>query len=303
MDCIVSGIAKISFQQNFEDILVENRTENMAARANDLTEAGSNVMIHGNNKDNIADSGSESELNISSEATTVEDVHSDSLYSTSTAMVSLSQRRTLPGRSCKDNILKLKRRTIMKPKRHNSRSCDFSVLRPSEIRKIYCNQKLTSFRPTSLETIFEEPQPEPRRGQAASVSSNTTLRFIGLKKIRRSLSFSDGLNTNKTLAKQRRAKIKKNFGRRSVCNKISLDDFIDRLNKSFGDDTDIDDAALDINTNNSPEEPMESDTSSTSVVAEHGNISTKYANATSTTKTEYEYTRERIQHALYCMPY
>ncbi|XP_067644960.1 protein tantalus [Eurosta solidaginis] len=252
MERIVSGLAKINFQQNCEDILIENRMENIADRSNEMAGTSSYAFTEQKfNDSTTADSDLESDFNSSNETAIVGDDDADSSCSgSSTNCASISQRRNLPRRACKENSsLKLKRRSIMKPKRHTSRLCDFSMLRPAEIKKIYCNQKLTCFRRTNLETIFEEPQLEGRRSDAAIVSANTSLRFIGLKKIKRSLSCSDGLNTNKTLIKQRRAKIKKIFGRRNVCKKISLSDFIDRLNKNFDDDADIEDAGLETDDN------------------------------------------------------
>ncbi|CAD7004218.1 unnamed protein product [Ceratitis capitata] len=278
MDRIVSGIAKINFQQNCEDILVENRTSNFAAQPFEVAGAVT-AMAECKSNDSTADSDNESEFNSSSETAIVGDDDADRAGSSNHGGGSLSQRRNLPRRACKENSMKLKRRSIMKPKRHNSRTCDFSMLRPAEIRKIYCNQKLTSFRPTNLETIFEEPQPEARRGEAPPlVAADLPLRFIGLRKIRRTLSCSDGLNINKTLIKQRRAKIKKIFGRRNVCKKISLNEFIDRMNKSIGEEADVEDT----NDKNMPDEPMEAELSAVSVAS----IMTENENISST-KTEY----------------
>nr|XP_014100180.1 protein tantalus [Bactrocera oleae] len=259
MERILSGIAKINFQQNCEDILVESRLGNMAAQLQEMSEA---VDTNGECKknDNTAESDIESDLNSSGETNLFGDDDADSSSSASKGGGSLSQRRNLPRRACKENSLKVKRRSIVKPKRHSSSmTCDFSMLRPADIRKIYCNKKLKSFRPTCLETIFEDPQPEQRRGNDAVAACNSALRLIGLRKIRRSLSCSDGLNTNKTLIKQRRAKIKKAFGRRSACKKISLHDFIDRLNKSYGDEADVEDADLETDDTNPQDESMEAE--------------------------------------------
>ncbi|XP_036337621.1 protein tantalus [Rhagoletis pomonella] len=291
MERIVSGIAKINFQQNCEDILVENRKENMAARAYEISEAGNALNDTTKSNESTADSSDfESEFNSSSETAIVGDDDADSCCSSSAAGGSLSQRRNLPRRACKENSLKLKRRSIMKPKRHTSRSCDFSMLRPAQIKKIYCNQKLTSFHPAKLETIFEEPQAEPRRGEAAPASS-TGLRFIGLRKIRRSLSCSDGLNTTKTLIKQRRAKIRKIFGKTHLHKKIALNDFIDKLNRSFADDADVEDATIDADESSTLEEAMEAEMSATALtvpVTENLHNSTMYENSTSLTKTDFE---------------
>uniref|UniRef100_A0A0A1X1R4 Protein tantalus n=1 Tax=Zeugodacus cucurbitae TaxID=28588 RepID=A0A0A1X1R4_ZEUCU len=265
MERIVAGIAKINFQQNFEDILVESRFGNMAAQLQEMSRSV-DAIPKCNSNDNTIESDIESDINSSSETNLFGDDDADSTGSSSKVGGTFSQRRNLPRRACKENSLKVKRRSIMKPKRQSSStSCDFSMLRPAEIRKIYCNKKLKSFRPACLETIFEEPQSEPRRGDDTVATCSTALRLIGLRKIRRSLSCSDGLNTNKTLIKQRRAKIKKVFGRRSACKKISLHDFIDRLNKSFGDEADVEDADLETDDNNPQDEVMEAEISATTV--------------------------------------
>ncbi|XP_037958657.1 protein tantalus [Teleopsis dalmanni] len=147
----------------------------------------------------------------------------------------LSQRRSMPSRASKENSMsKVKRRTIMRPtKRDVSRAIDFSSMRFEDVKKIYLNQKLTNFRPSKLETIFEEPQ--------ESSENCAEFKFIGPRKIKRSLSCSDGLNINKSVIKQRRAKIKKTFGRRLSIRmskkKFAINDFIERLNKSVEEET------------------------------------------------------------------
>lgn len=232
---------------------------NMTAQLQEMSIAVDTIAECKNN-DNTKESDIESDLNSSNETDNFGDDDADSSSSTSKAGGSLSQRRNLPRRACKENSLKVKRRSIVKPKRHSSTtSCDFSMLRPADIRKIYCNKKLKSFRPTCLETIFEDPQPEPHRGNDTVAACNTALRLTGLRKIRRSLSCSDGLNTNKALIKQRRAKIKKAFGRRSASSKISLHDFIDRLNRYYGAGADVEDGDLEPDDNNPQDELMETD--------------------------------------------
>lgn len=142
-----------------------------------------------------------------------------------------AERRQLPSRASKEtSMLGIKRRTIMKPtKRSQSKHKDFNNLKPADIRKIYLNKKLTKFRPSSLETIFEEPLPS----QSDAIEELENVRLIGARKIRRSLSCSDGFKLNKTLVNKRRAKIKKTFGRRFALKKISLEEFLDKLNSSM----------------------------------------------------------------------
>ncbi|XP_073836504.1 tantalus [Musca autumnalis] len=148
-----------------------------------------------------------------------------------------AERRQLPSRSSKENLTSIKRRTIMKPARHNSTlNKDFGNLKPSEIKKIYLNKKLTNFRPSSLETIFEEP-PTAATQDADGVEYEH-VRLIGSRKLRRVLTCGDGFVFNKALIKKRRAKIKKTFGRRLSLKKISLEEFLEKLNNSMEDNED-----------------------------------------------------------------
>ncbi|XP_061395914.1 protein tantalus [Musca vetustissima] len=146
-----------------------------------------------------------------------------------------AERRQLPSRSSKENNLNsIKRRTIMKPSRHNSSlNKDFASLKPAEIKKIYLNKKLTKFRPASLETIFEEPTSAGGNADDDDDAESGQVRFIGTRKLRRVLTCSDGFVFNKALIKKRRAKIKKTFGRRLSLKKISLEEFLEKLNNSM----------------------------------------------------------------------
>lgn len=144
-----------------------------------------------------------------------------------------AERRQLPSRASKDNsLLSIKRRTIMKPAKHTSSlTKDFSNLKPADIKKIYLNKKLTNFRPSSLETIFEEPATTQNNDD--TIEEYEQVRFIGARKLRRALTCTDGFVFNKALVKKRRAKIKKTFGRRLSLKKISLEDFLEKLNNSM----------------------------------------------------------------------
>lgn len=144
-----------------------------------------------------------------------------------------AERRQLPSRASKDNsLLSIKRRTIMKPAKHTSSlNKDFSNLKPADIKKIYLNKKLTNFRPSSLETIFEEPATTQNNDD--TIEEYEQVRFIGARKLRRTLTCTDGFVFNKALVKKRRAKIKKTFGRRLSLKKISLEDFLEKLNNSM----------------------------------------------------------------------
>lgn len=139
----------------------------------------------------------------------------------------LTERRQMPTRASKESSsLGIKRRTIMKPAKRLKCYEDFKNLKQSEIKKIYLNKKLTKFRPSSLETIFEETP-------TAHSNDEELTRVMGGRKLKRSLLLSDGFSYSKTLVSRRRAKIKKNFGKRFGLKKISLEEFITKLNNSF----------------------------------------------------------------------
>lgn len=218
MERIVLGISAINFS-NSSDILSEkpivpNSALNTAIIENCWLPSASSFSFA-----MASDSGSSSiaaGLDVSSNELGISAIIAagDSSDSESTPP---HRKRCLPPRNAKskeNSLLRIKRRSIMKPRRNHS----------SDIKKIYLDNKLKgNFRPSNLETIFEEPTPDKKN----------QLCFIGAKKIKRSLSCSDGLNVTKTTVKSRRNKIKKTFGRRFALKKISMDDFIDRLNASF----------------------------------------------------------------------
>lgn len=141
---------------------------------------------------------------------------------------SFSERRKMPNRASKESsLLGIKRRTIMKPSKHSFlKQEDFNNMKPANIKKIYQNKKLTNFKPSSLETIFEElPSNE---GNELSCS-----RIMSARKIRRIVCFSDGFKYTKAMVNKRRIKIKKTFGKRFALKKISLEEFITKLNRDM----------------------------------------------------------------------
>lgn len=100
------------------------------------------------------------------------------------------------------------------------------------VADLYLKQKIgRNFKPTSLETIQEGDDEEGERGKDIDFNSG--------RKIKRSLSCSDGINYTKKTISKRRNKIKKTFGRRYALKvtRISLDVFLDRLNASFDETT------------------------------------------------------------------
>lgn len=113
-----------------------------------------------------------------------------------------------------DTSMKIKKRTIQKPNK--------TKINIENVADLYLKQKIErNFKPTSLETIDEECE--------------NVFDLTNGRKIKRSLSCSDGLNYTKKTIIRRRQKIKKTFGRRYALKvtRISLDVFFDRLNASF----------------------------------------------------------------------
>lgn len=141
---------------------------------------------------------------------------------------SFSERRKMPNRASKESsFLGIKRRTIMKPSKHSFlKQEDFNNMKPANIKKIYLNKKLTNFKPSSLETIFEEMPCNEGNEQSSS-------RIMSGRKIRRIVCFSDGFKYTKAMVNKRRTKIKKTFGKRFALKKISLEEFITNLNKNM----------------------------------------------------------------------
>lgn len=124
-------------------------------------------------------------------------------------------------RRAEDTSLKnVKKRTIQKPNKKK--------INLENVADLYLKQKIgRNFKPTSLETITEGDDEETLEGKEMDFNYG--------RKIKRSLSCSDGLNYTKKTITKRRNKIKKTFGRRFALRvtRISLDVFLDRLNASF----------------------------------------------------------------------
>ena len=208
--------------QNLQEVPFAYEHFNMAAAVAETAMEKSSVMASAAEETEPEENSEEWE-----DATTSDDC--DTAGSSNIAR--FSQRRNMPARASKENSLnKIKRRSIQKPtKRNLTKALDFSSLRPADIKKIYLNKKITNFRPSNLETIFEEEDQADNEADAAEPAIHAT-RLIGARKLKRSLSCSDGVNINKTLIKQRRARIKKAFGRRFALKKISLEDFMTQFN-------------------------------------------------------------------------
>ncbi|XP_075162542.1 tantalus [Haematobia irritans] len=245
MEGIVYGIANINFRQGTLEFNDENCTPNwmesfsqqtdmaLSATPSDITMPN---QIVSNEESIDSNSANEDDWQTDDDIDSVRPIRSKALRK-SLGDRTFGEKRQLPSRASKDNFLStIKRRTIMKPAKHNSSlKKDFSNMKPAEIKKIYLNKKLTNFRPSSLETIFEEtPNGQNSNGDGDDDDEEyEQVRFIGARKLRRALNCTDGFVLNKALIKKRRAKIKKTFGRRLSLKKISLEDFMEKLNNSM----------------------------------------------------------------------
>lgn len=129
-------------------------------------------------------------------------------------------------RSTDDNHLhRINRRVITKPKKNlNSLGLGGSE---SEIKKIYMRKKLTKIKSTCLETIFEENDEDVSSSTANDAGG--CVKLIGIKKLKRRLSCSDGYKVNKTTAKKRRGRISKFLGKSQKGQKISMEFFLNKL--------------------------------------------------------------------------
>lgn len=94
------------------------------------------------------------------------------------------------------------------------------------IEKLYLNKTLGRLKHTQLETIFEHEN-------EADANENYTLeptKVFGKRKIKRSMSCSDGFNQTKTLKQKRKNLIRKNFGvHHKKIKSISMKKFLEHL--------------------------------------------------------------------------
>ncbi|KAH8297595.1 hypothetical protein KR054_003813 [Drosophila jambulina] len=255
MDNIVYDFAKITFQPK-EVGLTENRH---SWRVKELTMTDMEMMrstsVHGAS----GAGGTESEDDVSSESNASDDVDSqlsrgedndDDSDSISGGSFRSSHhgggsrsgvsRRRMPSRVSKDNFNRVCS-VIMKPaKKKQRKELNTNAQTLRSIEKLYTNKRLKKFTPANLETIFEEPSDENAAdaeddSEECSISSQVRIVKFGGRKLRRAISFSDGLNKNKMLMKKkiRRQKVKKTFGKHFALKKITMTEFHDRLNKSF----------------------------------------------------------------------
>ncbi|EDW68871.1 protein tantalus [Drosophila virilis] len=258
MENIVHKFAKISFQPK-EVVLTENRTapfhsaaskfswnlKPMAAAAAAATTATATETT--NASDAMLDSESadtDQSDEIDSQQSRGEDNDDSDAHSSSSSYRNgrrggVAARRRMPSRASKDNfnrVCSAIMRTEVKKKRKELQTNE-QMLR--SIEKIYTSKRMKKFTPANLETIFEEPSDENAADveddseECAAITSQVRLVKFGARKMRRAISFNDGLNKNKNLIKKRRLKVKKTFGKRFALKKISMTEFHDRLNKSL----------------------------------------------------------------------
>lgn len=93
------------------------------------------------------------------------------------------------------------------------------------IEKLYLNKTLGRLKHTQLETIFEHDD-------ETNPNENYTLepaKVFGKRKIKRSMSCSDGFNTTKTLKQKRKNRIRKIFGVHKKIKSISMKKFLEHL--------------------------------------------------------------------------
>lgn len=102
-------------------------------------------------------------------------------------------------------------------------------LNSKAIEKLYLNKTLGRLKHTQLETIFEhEDETDNAHDNFTFEDSNV----FGKKKIKRSVSCTDGLNTSKTLKQKRKRRIQKIFGVHKKLKSISMKKFLERLQAS-----------------------------------------------------------------------
>lgn len=93
------------------------------------------------------------------------------------------------------------------------------------IEKLYLNKSLGRLKHTQLETIFEHEH-------ETDANENYTLeptKVFGKRKIKRSMSCSDGFNASKTLKQKRKNRIRKIFGVHKKIKSISMKKFLEHL--------------------------------------------------------------------------
>lgn len=114
--------------------------------------------------------------------------------------------------------------TIQKPKNELKKK----NMNSKAIEKLYLNKTLGRFKQTQLETIFEH-EDEIDTNENSMVEDT---KVFGKRKIKRSVSCSDGFTTTKTLKQKRKRRIQKIFGVHKKLKPISMKKFLERLQAS-----------------------------------------------------------------------
>lgn len=134
-----------------------------------------------------------------------------------------NSRRLLRNRSInklEDDLHKVKRRTIAKPRKLNPATLG-SDASEKLIQKLYLNKKMAKLKPTNLETIFETPKE----------GKNDAIIYISSTRFRRSLDFKTYPHVPKPIKEKRRKRIKQMLGGIAKHKKMSMDDFMAHFTK------------------------------------------------------------------------
>ncbi|KAH8364129.1 hypothetical protein KR084_002808 [Drosophila pseudotakahashii] len=250
MDNIVYDFAKITFQP--KEGRFAGNSSNLSWRLKEMAMSDMEEMqdtsepVAAPESDGSVSSASQDSDDVDSQLSRCEDNDDDSdcisgsssSHSSNFGARAGVARRRMPARVSKDNFNRVCS-AIMKPvKKKQRKELSTNAQTLKSIEKLYTSKRMKKFTPTNLETIFEEPSDENAAdaeddSEECSISSQVKVVKVWGRKLRRAISFSDGLNKNKILSKRRRQKVKKTFGKRFALKKISMTEFHDRLNKSF----------------------------------------------------------------------
>lgn len=140
-----------------------------------------------------------------------------------TARRSSRESTSTASKALDEQLHKIKRRTIAKPRRLDPATLAADVSEKL-IEKLYTNKKLNKIKPTNLETIFEEPKQ----------MSNQKVIFVSATKFRRSITFKDHLTVNKAKVQARRKRIKRLLGTSHKLKKMSMEAFKEHLKELAG---------------------------------------------------------------------
>lgn len=122
-------------------------------------------------------------------------------------------RRNSTSKSRNEKSRTEKPKTEFKQKNMNSKA----------IEKLYLNKTLGRFKQTQLETIFEH------ENETDANENHKADNVFGKRKIKRSVTCSDGFNMTKTLKQKRQRRIQKIFGVHKKLKPISMKKFLERL--------------------------------------------------------------------------